>query len=192
MTIGVGYLTGRGCWLGADTYGVRGGYLKLKVKKLIIRPKRLSYVVAGTCIGLELVREALEELEDADNSSRCVRVPDFPKALVRVCKERGWNGSDANGFEVPERNIQALVTDGRILIEFTTDQWYRYPEPGEFLAIGSGSEVAIGAAHATRNFTRDPDLILKAALEAACKFSSGCDYPYESVEVLPGPFELVP
>jgi ATP-dependent protease HslVU (ClpYQ) peptidase subunit len=52
-------------------------------------------------------------------------------------------------------------------------------------AVGCGSQIALGASHATEPFGMDPQKRVLAALKAAAEFSNGVRGPFH-IERLPG------
>ena len=73
-----------------------------------------------------------------------------------------------------------MGVEGRI---FTRDEDFHVGENiVNYMAEGSGGQIALGALHATKN-QKNPKLRLKLALEAATAFNMSVSAPYTYIQV---------
>lgn len=56
-------------------------------------------------------------------------------------------------------------------------------EKGHFVAIGSGADVAYGAAFGASEHHGKSDVIVRTAVEAACEYERACRYPVDTWEL---------
>lgn len=99
---------------------------------------------------------------------------------VKMAFKEGGYGSVGSSSEEDTGGIFIVGLEGRI---FTVDEDFHVGENVvNYMAEGSGGQVALGALHATRN-QKNPRLRLKAALEAATEFNMSVAAPYTYIQV---------
>jgi ATP-dependent protease HslVU (ClpYQ) peptidase subunit len=99
---------------------------------------------------------------------------------VKMAFKEGGYGSVGSSSEEDAGGIFIVGLEGRI---FTVDEDFHVGENVvNYMAEGSGGQVALGALHATRN-QKNPRLRLKAALEAATEFNMSVAAPYTYIQV---------
>ena len=98
---------------------------------------------------------------------------------VKDAFRSGGYGSKVSGKE-DEGGIFIVGVCGRL---FTVDEDFHVGENVvNYMAEGSGGQLALGALHATKN-QKNPRLRLKAALEAATEFNMSVAPPYTYIQV---------
>ena len=98
---------------------------------------------------------------------------------VKDAFRSGGYGSQVSGQE-DEGGIFIVGVCGRL---FTVDEDFHVGENVvNYMAEGSGGQLALGALHATKN-QKNPRLRLKAALEAATEFNMSVAPPYTYIQV---------
>ena len=103
----------------------------------------------------------------------------FVDSVKSAFKEHGY-GSIGSSSEEDTGGIFIVGIEGRI---FTIDEDFHVGENiVNYMAEGSGGQIALGALHATKN-QKNPRLRLKAALEAATEFNMSVSAPYTYIQV---------
>ena len=98
---------------------------------------------------------------------------------VKDAFRAGGYGSQVSGQE-DEGGIFIVGVCGRL---FTIDEDFHVGENVvNYMAEGSGGQIALGALYATKN-QKNPRLRLKAALEAASEFNMSVSAPYTYIQV---------
>jgi ATP-dependent protease HslVU (ClpYQ) peptidase subunit len=102
----------------------------------------------------------------------------FVDSVKQAFKDNGF-GSIVQGQE-DEGGIFIVGVEGRI---FTVDEDFHVGEAVvNYMAEGSGGQLALGALHATKN-QKNPRMRLKLALEAAAEFSMSVSPPFTYIQV---------
>lgn len=102
----------------------------------------------------------------------------FVDSVKDAFRAQGF-GSQVTGQE-DEGGIFLIGVCGRI---FTMDEDFHIGENIlNFMAEGSGGAIALGALHATKN-QKNPQLRMKAALEAAAEFNMAVKAPFSYIKV---------
>jgi ATP-dependent protease HslVU (ClpYQ) peptidase subunit len=102
----------------------------------------------------------------------------FVDSVKDAFRAQGF-GSQISGQE-DEGGIFLIGVCGRI---FTMDEDFHIGENIlNFMAEGSGGAIALGALHATKK-QKNPQLRLKAALEAASEFNMAVKSPFSYIKV---------
>ena len=102
----------------------------------------------------------------------------FVDSVKDAFRAQGF-GSQVAGQE-DEGGIFLIGVCGRI---FTMDEDFHIGENVlNFMAEGSGGAIALGALHATKN-QKNPQLRMKAALEAAAEFNMAVKAPFSYIKV---------
>ncbi len=103
----------------------------------------------------------------------------FVDSVKQTFKDNGY-GSIGSSSEEDTGGIFIVGLEGRI---FTIDEDFHVGENVvNYMAEGSGGQIALGALHATKN-QKNPRLRLKAALEAALEFNMSVAAPYTYIQV---------
>lgn len=99
---------------------------------------------------------------------------------VKVAFKDGGYGSIGSSSDEDTGGIFIVGLEGRI---FTIDEDFHVGESvHNYMAEGSGGQIALGALHATKN-QKNPKLRIKAALEAATEFNMAVAAPYTYIQV---------
>lgn len=168
MTIIVGYRAPDGSvWVGADSQVVSGSFIFPEPVKKIVRHGEWRVGVTGFFHGVDLVRRKGRAIAEADNPY------DAADLIQNLYREAGYKQCDHSGapcFEQghmlahPRLGVFSLSGSGTVGV----------PE-ANFLAIGSGCEIAYGAAYMlARGKNIEPDVFVRAALSAACHYYADC------------------
>ena len=103
----------------------------------------------------------------------------FVDSVKTAFKEGGY-GSIGSSSDEDTGGIFIVGVEGRI---FTIDEDFHVGENiVNYMAEGSGGQIALGALYATRN-QKNPRVRLKAALEAASMFNMAVAPPYTYIQV---------
>jgi ATP-dependent protease HslVU (ClpYQ) peptidase subunit len=103
----------------------------------------------------------------------------FIDSVKQAFKDNGY-GSIGSSSEEDTGGIFIVGLEGRL---FTIDEDFHVGEAVvNYMAEGSGGQIALGALHATKN-QKNPKLRLKAALEAATEFNMSVAAPYTYIQV---------
>lgn len=103
----------------------------------------------------------------------------FIDSVKQAFKEGGY-GSIGSSSDEDTGGIFIVGVEGRI---FTIDEDFHVGENVvNYMAEGSGGQIALGALYATKN-QKNPRLRLKAALEAASEFNMSVAAPYTYIQV---------
>ena len=102
----------------------------------------------------------------------------FIDSVKVAFKDHGFG--DIGGTDEDTGGIFIVALEGRI---FVVDEDFHVGENiVNYMAEGSGGQIALGALHATKN-QKNPRLRLKAALEAATEFNMSVAGPYTYIQV---------
>lgn len=103
----------------------------------------------------------------------------FIESVKLAFKDNGY-GSIGSSSEEDTGGIFIVGLEGRI---FTIDEDFHVGENVvNYMAEGSGGQIALGALYATKN-QKNPRLRLKAALEAASEFNMSVAPPYTYIQI---------
>jgi ATP-dependent protease HslVU (ClpYQ) peptidase subunit len=103
----------------------------------------------------------------------------FIESVKQAFKDGGY-GSIGSSSDEDTGGIFIVGLEGRI---FTIDEDFHVGENVvNYMAEGSGGQIALGALHATKN-QKNPKLRIKAALEAATEFNMAVAGPYTYIQV---------
>ena len=102
----------------------------------------------------------------------------FIDSVKLAFKEGGYG--DIGGTDEDTGGIFIVGLEGRI---FTIDEDFHVGENiVNYMAEGSGGQIALGALYATKN-QKNPKVRLKAALEAASEFNMSVAPPFTYIQV---------
>ena len=103
----------------------------------------------------------------------------FVDSVKQAFKDGGY-GSIGSSSDEDTGGIFIVGLEGRI---FTIDEDFHVGENMvNYMAEGSGGQIALGALFATKN-QKNPKLRIKAALEAATEFNMSVAAPYTYIQV---------
>jgi hypothetical protein len=103
----------------------------------------------------------------------------FIDSVKQAFKDNGY-GSIGSASEEDTGGIFIVGIEGRI---FTIDEDFHVGENVvNYMAEGSGGQIALGALYATKN-QKNPKLRLKAALEAAAEYNMAVSAPFTYIQV---------
>jgi ATP-dependent protease HslVU (ClpYQ) peptidase subunit len=103
----------------------------------------------------------------------------FIESVKQAFKDGGY-GSIGSSSDEDTGGIFIVGLEGRI---FTIDEDFHVGENVvNYMAEGSGGQIALGALHATKH-QKNPKLRIKAALEAATEFNMAVAAPYTYIQV---------
>jgi ATP-dependent protease HslVU (ClpYQ) peptidase subunit len=103
----------------------------------------------------------------------------FVDSIKQAFKDGGY-GSIGSSSDEDTGGIFIVGLEGRI---FTIDEDFHVGENVvNYMAEGSGGQIALGALYATKN-QKNPKLRIKAALEAATEFNMSVAAPYTYIQV---------
>ena len=103
----------------------------------------------------------------------------FIDSVKQAFKDNGY-GSIGSSSDEDTGGIFIVGLEGRI---FTIDEDFHVGENiVNYMAEGSGGQIALGALYATKN-QKNPKLRLKAALEAASEFNMAVAPPFTYIQV---------
>ena len=101
-------------------------------------------------------------------------VAQFSKALRDATKEDGWSAEGNKHGEPCDWCFDVIaVIDGKVYEINGSGSVVDFED--NFCALGSGREFAYGAAFALDDM--DPEVIVRTAVESACKYDSSCGEP---------------
>jgi ATP-dependent protease HslVU (ClpYQ) peptidase subunit len=102
----------------------------------------------------------------------------FVDSVKQTFKDNGFG--TIGGSDEDTGGIFIVGVCGRI---FTIDEDFHVGENiVNYMAEGSGGQIALGALHATKK-QKNPRIRLKAALEAASEFNMAVSAPYTYIQV---------
>ena len=103
----------------------------------------------------------------------------FIDSVKQAFKDNGY-GTIGSSSDEDSGGIFIVGVEGRI---FTVDEDFHVGENVvNYMAEGSGGQIALGALYATKN-QKNPRLRLKSALEAATEFNMSVAAPYTYIQV---------
>ena len=103
----------------------------------------------------------------------------FIESVKQAFKDNGY-GSIGSASEEDTGGIFIVGLEGRI---FTIDEDFHVGENVvNYMAEGSGGQIALGALYATKN-QKNPKLRIKAALEAAAEYNMAVSAPFTYIQV---------
>ncbi len=173
MSCVVGITDGEQVWLGADSAGVAGYQLRVRRDRKIFRRDGFLFGFAGSFRMGQLLKYNLElPARPSDTDIETYLHTDLIDA-IRIAFFQGGFTQSAMGQELAD-GFFLMGYDGKLYcvqcdfqIEETDDS---------FMAIGCGSEAALGSLYTTQE--RDPEERIRLALEAAERFSAGVRRPF--------------
>jgi ATP-dependent protease HslVU (ClpYQ) peptidase subunit len=167
MTIVCGYRDREGAvWIGTDSRTTGGSFIFPEAADKIVRYGRWTLGHSGQGSGIDLLRRKGGVIAEA-------RTPeDVAEILQALYKEADFRKMpDDNG--APDYAQNTILASADSLCGIYGDGSIIVPSWG-FLAIGSGSPYAYGAAFALRDYVDAGRVIVMEALEAAAAFNSDC------------------
>ena len=169
MTIVCGYKDRGGkVWLGADSRTVGGRHIFPESVEKIIRHGRWTVGHSGNETGLALLRRKGQAIAETDDPYEVVEI------MQGLYKEADYKRRpDDNG--APDYSQACILATASEVWGVSPDGSVWKPTWG-FAAIGSGQDIAYGAAYVAHHFrvVDDGEHVVRMAIEAACQFDVGC------------------
>lgn len=174
MTVIVALADGDKIYLGGDS-AVTSGYQQ-KIRAVPKVYKRNGFLIGGA--GYMVVNQIMAhittippELVDQTPFEYIVNefLPEFRKAVKSMGQMTICHSRESTG------NVFLIAYKGKIF-EIGSDMNV-FESSDNYLAIGSGSEYALGSLHATEKSGKSPKERVDMALQAAIKFDSFCASP---------------
>jgi ATP-dependent protease HslVU (ClpYQ) peptidase subunit len=179
MTCIVGLIAEDGIYMGADSC-VSNSYIQRTLKSpKIFKKGDMLIGCSGYLRMMQLVQYSLEipKHRDAEQSLYEYMITTFIDALRKCFKTAGY--SEINNNQEFTDSVLLIGYKGSLFKIETNYQIMEYTD--SFAAIGSGSEVALGALMATEN--EQPQQRIEKALLAAEKFSRGVKGPFNFLKM---------
>jgi ATP-dependent protease HslVU (ClpYQ) peptidase subunit len=177
LTCIAGLVHDGGVYLAGDSAGCSGWNLTVRADpKVFVNGSYVMGFTSSFRMG-QLLHYAFTPPEpDYINDLHRFMCTAFTDSLRQCLKDGGWAEKDK---ERETGGTFLVGTHGR-LFEVSSD--YQMGEPADpYAAVGCGSEVALGALHATAGSKMTPHQRLEAALAAAERFSNGVRGPFVHV-----------
>lgn len=178
MTCIIGLKDNNRIVMGSDSRTMSGNFIFNSTGNKIIEFENITIGFCGSC-----------RISDVINSSFVM--PDHPSGksdlqymqsnfinAIRECLE------SAKASSVEENNTSSMDKSALLILYhdkfYTVECDYSILEYSDFVAIGSGSDFALGALEVTKDL--EPEIRVTKALEAACKFNAGCAPPFQIIK----------
>lgn len=157
-------------WIGSDSQREWAGTRLIAGDKLIEVPQLGIVAVSGNSKAQRLIRGNLTRLSGAAS-------PDAAAAAIRqILDDDKWAHMSAHDGKGPaDYGLSMVLATPDAVYLVASDFLVQPMEERELLAIGSGGEYAMGAGEALR--WSDPETRVRAAVEAAIKWDTGCGGP---------------
>jgi ATP-dependent protease HslVU (ClpYQ) peptidase subunit len=172
MTAIVGLVHEERVYVGGDSAGVAGLNLRVRADTKVFRNGGFLFGFTTSFRMGQLIRHSLQPPVPVGDLEHfmCTTFVD----AVRAClKDGGWARKDSDR---EEGGTFVVGVAGRL---FTVEEDYQVAEPADkYTAVGSGSEVALGALYATAGGRTPPRKRVDLALRAAERFNAGVRAPF--------------
>lgn len=176
MTCVVGVIHENNVWLGADSAAFADLDIVTRSDEKVFQNEEFIIGFSGSYRIGQLIRYAFTPPEkSAKSTEMSFMVNEFVDAIRDLCKEKGVLGKE-NEIEVMEASLLVGYA-GKI---YCIEQDFQVSILAErYAAIGTGSQVALGALHALKDFKDIPPTErINKALQAASEYSVGVRSPY--------------
>jgi hypothetical protein len=177
MTCIVGLVDNGRVWLGGDRAAVEDSHYLMHVAqpKVFRRDEILMGYTSSFRMG-QLLQYRLEIPERGERPLDEWMVTDFAEAVRKCMKDGGYTKIENSREQV---GCFLVGTEGRL---FLFDDQHNILEPQcGFDATGSGISVARGSLHSTGNLGLGPEQRLTLALEAASRFVTSVEPPFDVI-----------
>lgn len=186
MTCIIGIVEDDVIYLGGDSAEVGGEAMTIcsrsDEKVFIVDGEEFAMGFCGSFRGGQLLRYAFDPPEQSKHKSdMAYMVTDFVDAVRAMQKDRGFLKREN---EIEEHDCVFIVGYRSKLYVVDSDFQVGCPL-GNFTAVGSGSQVALGALYATVDSDKTPEERITLALEAAAEFNIGVRKPFHIVKLEP-------
>jgi ATP-dependent protease HslVU (ClpYQ) peptidase subunit len=146
-------------------------------------------MIIGCCSSLRVMQLLEHSLQLPDQGSRQSDIEylvlDFMDAVRTVLKDKG---SLKKENELETHDAQFLIGYNGVIYTVEEDyQMYQCTE--SWAAVGSGSDLALGAMYALRNVSMTPEEKIRVALEAAASYNATVRAPFYVLKLEPEPEE---
>ena len=172
MTAIVGLVDNGTVYIGGDSAGASGWSLTVRADaKVFFNAGYLFGFTTSYRMG-QLIRYALQPPEPARDLERFMATT-FIDAIRACLKEGGWAKKD-NDRE--EGGTFLVGVRGRLFAIYSD---YQVAEEAlDYMAVGSGEDIALGALYATADLGLSPRARMRIALKAAARFKTGVHEPF--------------
>lgn len=179
MSIVVALKTDTGVWIGSDTMAINC-QVKEHFGQKWVRCGKYLVGVAGQIRAKNLIQANAEKI------AQCTSFADILDVVEAAVHADKWKPTE-NAGEPNRFSLELIVTDGDALISASGS--FGYIECGSHAVIGSGTEAALGAAHAFEWRTKDQaETVLKSMIAAAIAINHNCG-GVAVTEFIPNPKE---
>lgn len=172
MTCVAGIAKDNKVYLAGERGASEGNYIVSIDKPKIWKNGKYIFGYAGT-FDAQLIQYNFNPPEPEGNIDKFMHSK-FLKSLKTFYSEWEISGKDSD--------IALLIGVKGRLYEHNAENLTLISYNRDYIAIGSGSEYAIGSLHATRNH-KDPKRRLAIALDASCEFSPSCIGPVDFLHI---------
>ncbi len=172
MTVIIGVVKNNAVYMGGDAASSNGYDMTLRPNEKVFVRDGAIFGVCGSWRALDLLKYHLQVPAPHNSDLKDYIATTFLDA-VRDCFKAGGYAEKENEVETITSAFFIGIT-GR-LFEISFD--YQTREIFDYAAIGSGSDVALGALYATQK--QSPVKRIKTALEASAQFSAHVRGPFQ-------------
>lgn len=177
MTCIVGLVHDGDVYIAGDSAGVSGYDLRVRADEKVFQNGHYAFGFTSSFRMGQLIRYAFTPpaVPNEDADLRAFMTTTFVDAL-RECLKKGGYAKREN--EVEAAGVFLVGVHGRL---FVIESDYQVGENVDgFAAVGCGDQVALGSLYTTRTaaYLHEPEYRVRAALEAAERFSAGVRGPF--------------
>jgi ATP-dependent protease HslVU (ClpYQ) peptidase subunit len=172
MTAIAGLAEDGSVFIGGDSAGVTGLDLSVRADTKVFRKGGYLFGFTTSFRMGQLIHYSLELPKPSDDLDRFM-VTTFIDALRACLKAGGWARKDS---EREEGGTFLVGVRGQLFAVY--DDYQVGKAADGFAAVGSGSQIALGALYATAGTGMKPKKRVEVALHAAERFSAGVRGPF--------------
>jgi len=166
--------------LGSDSRILSGNYIFNSCPNKIIELENVSIGFCGSCRIHDVINSSFEvPYHPGMKSDIQYLQSDFVNSIRECLEEAKTSFVEEDSTSSMDKSALLILYNNNF---YTVECDYSIVEYRDFTAIGSGSDYALGALEATRNFSMEPETRVRIALEIACKFNAGCAPPFQIIK----------
>lgn len=178
MTCIIGLKDNKQIVMGSDSRIMSGNFIFNSNSNKIIEFENMLIGFCGSCRIHDTINSSFVMPDNSAGKSDLQYLQSTFVNAIRECLECAKTS-------FVEENSTASMDKSALLILYhdkfyTVECDYSILEYSDFVAIGSGSDFALGALEVTKGL--EPELRVTKALEAACKFNAGCAPPFQIIK----------
>lgn len=167
MTIICGYIDQSGkVWLGADSLVTGGDFIYPEPCRKIMQFGPWWLGIAGSGRSMQLASRSQDDIAASTHPEDIVQI------LMDLWALAGYKREEAR-FGPPDYDQYALLARKGELYTSSSNGILTTPSWG-FMAIGSGMQIAYGAAYVARRLNDSGREVVYNAVAAACAMNTGC------------------